>query len=218
MRLFSTGEIVCCTNTDCTAVVTGGSTSYLSTTRATRTSTYRPEITSPPARTTEIIGTRYTTWYWTVTWWYLSFYWSTFRAESTVTYTRIYETTTYTITATDEYEASSIFSAMSKTLTFTPPANAQTSLASLLNAQPSETASLNMPVSTGLDLGESSRITEATSIVLRSTSSATTRATTSASVSLSSHASRELVTKRGSLPLFYLFVISLIGGILILQA
>jgi hypothetical protein len=105
-------------------------------------------------------------------------------------------------TATDEYEASSIFSAMSKTLSFTPPANAQTSLASLLNAQRSETASLNIPLSTGFDLGEISKATAATAPGSRLTNSATSRATGLATASLFSSASSTAITSSSACVLF----------------
>lgn len=134
--LGSSGRVVCCTNLQCTAAVISGTTSYLT------TSTQAPDlpsITEPPATTLGGGGgITYETWYWTVTWWYLSFYWTIYQAQSTVTYTTYYETTTFTTTATDEFEASSLFSALSDSLSFTPPAEA-TSLASLIGVQPSET-------------------------------------------------------------------------------
>ncbi|KAF2184578.1 hypothetical protein K469DRAFT_688587 [Zopfia rhizophila CBS 207.26] len=134
VRLSSSNRIVCCTDLKCTAVVRSGSTSYVTTSsRAPAT------ITSPP-RTTRIVSVGgVETWRWTVTWWYYSFWWSTFRATSTVTYTRIYSTTTFTTTATDESQARSRFSALSATLTFPVPASAQTSLAALLTQRPTET-------------------------------------------------------------------------------
>ncbi|KAF2728940.1 hypothetical protein EJ04DRAFT_556419 [Polyplosphaeria fusca] len=144
VKLYSSGRIVCCTDLECTAAVVSGSTSMMTSSADDLPSITSmgdiPSITEPPL-TTEVVsvGDSYTTWYWTVTWWYLSFYWSTFQTESTVTYTTEYVTTTFTTFASDEFEASSLFSALSATLTLDVPSNAQTSLASLLNVEPSET-------------------------------------------------------------------------------
>lgn len=79
--------------------------------------------------------------------WYLSFWWTTFDATSEVTYTKIYSTTTFTTTATDEEQAFSEFAALSSTLSFPVPASAQTSLAYYLTASPSATAAF--PSNTG---------------------------------------------------------------------
>ncbi|KAF2868352.1 hypothetical protein BDV95DRAFT_597221 [Massariosphaeria phaeospora] len=178
VEILSSGRIVCCTDLECTAAVVSGSTSYVDIS----TSTFAPipEVTPPPALTTRIVtfDESYTTWYWTVTWWYFSYYWSTFQAESTVTYTRIYETTTYTTTASDESEASMIFSSLSAELTFTAPSSAQTSLAPLLNVEPSETASPTFSFenlfSTGLDDTVSSTLEESSSSTAATTSALNT--------------------------------------------
>lgn len=177
VRLGSSGRIVCCTDLECTAAVVSGTTTYASSAQdvvPTLTES-PPEITSPPTSQIITVGDSFTTWYWTVTWWYYSFYWSTFQAESTVTFTRLFETTTFTTTATDESEASSLFSALSQTLTFTPPADAQTSLASLLNVVPSETESFSFedPFSTGFPNGP-----ERTGSTSTTRGSASARATT----------------------------------------
>ena len=81
--------------------------------------------------------------------WYLSFWWTTFDATSEVTYTKIYSTTTFTTTATDEEQASSEFAALSATLSFPVPASAQTSLAYYLTASPSAAATTGFPSNTG---------------------------------------------------------------------
>jgi hypothetical protein len=139
MCVLYDGRGVCCTDLSCTAVVDGGSTSYV------RTTTQAPDppaptITQPPPQTTEFtIVDSYTTYYWTVRWRYFSYYWTVFQARSTVTYTTITYTTIYTTTATDIAQASSIFDDLSRTLTFSTPAEA-TSLASLIDAAPSPTA------------------------------------------------------------------------------
>ncbi|KAH7390444.1 hypothetical protein BKA66DRAFT_35294 [Pyrenochaeta sp. MPI-SDFR-AT-0127] len=140
VKLFDTGRIVCCTDLKCTAAVVSGTTSY----RSTTTRDTAPTVTRPPTTTRQVADV-YETWYWTVTWWYLSFYYTTFRAESTVTFSTVYSTTTFTTTATDRQDASSRFAILSRTLTFTPPASA-TSLASLVDVQPSETPSINVLV------------------------------------------------------------------------
>jgi hypothetical protein len=70
VKLGSTGEIVCCTDLECTAAVISGTTSYVSTSeRAFSTSTRSPVITSAPtvtAQATSIVGPE--EWHWTVTW------------------------------------------------------------------------------------------------------------------------------------------------------
>jgi hypothetical protein len=138
VRLVSSNRIVCCTDLQCTARVSNGFTSTLST-AATRTST-RAVITDPPTTRTRIT-LQYETWSWRITWWYISFYWSTVRqTTSSVTYTTVYSTTTLWITATDETDARSSFSALSSTLTFPVPTEAQTSLAALLTSRPTTIA------------------------------------------------------------------------------
>ena len=127
-----TGQIGCCTDLSCTAHVVSGTTSYLRPTN--------PPVTQPPPPVTTRVDS-YTTYYWTVTWWYYSYYWVTFQlVQSTVTYTQVYRTTTFTTTATDDSQARSYFVALSKTLHFDPPPDAQTGLASLVNVLPSQTA------------------------------------------------------------------------------
>ena len=81
--------------------------------------------------------------------WYLSFWWTTLDATSEVTYTKIYSTTTFTTTATDEEQAFSEFAALSATLSFAVPASAQTSLAYYLTASPSAAATVAFPSNTG---------------------------------------------------------------------
>jgi uncharacterized membrane protein YgcG len=139
MCVLYDGRGVCCTDLQCTAVVDGGSTSYVrTTTRA--PDPPAPTITQPPPQTTEFtVVDSYTTYYWTVRWRYFSYYWTVFQATSTVTYTTITYTTIYTTTATDIAQASSIFDDLSRTLTFSTPAEA-TTLASLIDAAPSPTA------------------------------------------------------------------------------
>jgi hypothetical protein len=195
--LGRTGALVCCTDLSCTAAVVSGTTSYVTTTSRSIPSITIPDppsitipdppsitipdppsITEPPPFSSAVV---YTSYYWTVTWWYLSFYWSTFeRVESTVTYTRIYETTTFTTTATDDRQASSLFIALSKTLTFDPPPEAQTSLASLLNVEPSET------VPTSFSFGDdfTSAPSEETSDSSSRTSARTTSSSTTTSATL----------------------------------
>lgn len=134
MCVLYNGRGVCCTDLQCTAVVTGGTTSFA------RTTTQAPAatITQPP-RTTQVIVDSFTTYYWTVRWRYYSYYWTIFQARSTVTYTMTTYTTIYTTTATDDSQASALFADLSKTITFSTPAEA-TTLASLLDAAPSPTA------------------------------------------------------------------------------
>ncbi|ORX98188.1 hypothetical protein BCR34DRAFT_607021 [Clohesyomyces aquaticus] len=173
VKIISSGRIVCCTDLKCTAVVVSGSTSYAPTPTIIVPSFTPPPITKvPPPSITPFTPPDvpssssksssvsevdvFETWYWTVTWWYYSYWWSTFRATSTVTFTRIFETTTFTTTATDETQARSRFSALSATLTFQPPASAQTSLASLLSATPTETPTLTDENTIGLGAPTSS--------------------------------------------------------------
>lgn len=82
VKLGSTGEIVCCTDLQCTAAVVSGTTSYVSTqdfstqdfsTQEFSTpvfSTAATSITPPPsvtAQATSFVGGA-DEWYWTVTW------------------------------------------------------------------------------------------------------------------------------------------------------
>ena len=146
MCVLYDGREVCCTDLKCTAVIQGGTTSFARTTTAAA-----PTITQPP-RTTQVIVDSFTTYYWTVRWRYWSYYWTIFQARSTVTYTTITFTTIYTTTATDASAASAIFAELSRTLTFSTPAEA-TTLASLLDAAPSATATPTTAIDT--DLGSS---------------------------------------------------------------
>ncbi|KAF2795668.1 hypothetical protein K505DRAFT_406827 [Melanomma pulvis-pyrius CBS 109.77] len=187
--LGRTGSLVCCTDLSCTAAVVSGTTSYVtSTSRANPPSITQidpPSITQPPPLTSQVItvGDTYTTYYWTVTWWYLSFYWTTFqRVESTVTYTRIYETTTFTTTATDEVEASRLFVALSSTLSFEPPPDAQTSLAALLNVKPSDTNTFSFDDSFTSSPPEETSSSPSSSSSTSRTSARTTSASTTATL------------------------------------
>jgi hypothetical protein len=191
--LGRTGALVCCTDLSCTAAVVSGTTSYVtSTSRSIPSITIPnipsitipdpPSITEPPPFSSAVVFTSY---YWTVTWWYLSFYWTTFeRVESTVTYTRIYETTIFTTTATDDSQASSLFIALSKTLTFDPPPEAQTSLASLLNVEPSETVPTSFSFDNNFtnappeETDDSSSASRTSRTSARTTSSSTTTSAT----------------------------------------
>jgi hypothetical protein len=134
MCVLYDGRGVCCTDLQCTAVITGGSTSFARTTTRAAPAT----ITQPP-RTTQVVVDSFTTYYWTVRWRYYSYYWTIFQARSTVTYTMTTYTTIYTTTASDDRQASALFADLSKTITFSTPAEA-TTLASLLDAAPSPTA------------------------------------------------------------------------------
>lgn len=145
MCVLYDGRGVCCTDLQCTAVVTGGSTSFARTsTRATAVT-----ITQPP-RTTQVAADSFTTYYWTVRWRYYSYYWTIFQARSTVTYTVTTYTTIYTTTATDDRQASALFADLSKTISFSTPAEA-TTLASLLDASPSPTATTITALDTELE-------------------------------------------------------------------
>lgn len=194
------GEAGCCTDLSCTAVVRGGTTSY-----ATTSTPAPPPVVTEPPRTTQVIVDRYTTYYWTVRWWYYSYYWTVFQAQSTVTYTTFYVTTIFTTTATDSQEASRAFEELSKTLTFSTPAEA-TTLASLVGAAPSPTAVPTTAVETELGTSEaapvptseelSSRLQgDATSLLSRVSISHTssTRTTSSSSTSSSQTASSSTV-------------------------
>lgn len=145
MCVLYDGRGVCCTDLQCTAVVRGGTTSLA---RTTTPDPPAPTITQPP-RTTRVIVDSFTTYYWTVRWRYFSYYWTIFQAQSTVTYTTITYTTIYTTTATDDSQASAIFAELSRTITFSTPADA-TTLASLLDAVPSPTASPTTALETEL--------------------------------------------------------------------
>lgn len=181
MCVLYDGRGVCCTDLKCTAVVDGGSTSYARTT----TRAPAPTITQPP-RTTEVtVVDSFTTYYWTVRWRYYSYYWTVFQARSTVTYTTITYTTIYTTTATDRAQASSIFDELSKTLTFSTPAEA-TTLASLIDAVPSPTATpttafetdfetLDIPAPTSADDDETTSRRSSTRTSSRSTSSSSSQ-------------------------------------------
>lgn len=148
MCVLYEGRRVCCTDLKCTAVVTGGSTSFArTTTRA--PAPPAPTITQPP-RTTQVVVDSFTTYYWTVRWRYFSYYWTIFQARSTVTYTTITYTTIYTTTAKDDGEASAIFAELSRTMTFSTPAEA-TTLASLVNAAPGPTAAPTTALDTELE-------------------------------------------------------------------
>ena len=176
MCVLYNGRGVCCTDLQCTAVFQSGTTSFARTT----TAAAPPTITQPP-RTTQVIVDSFTTYYWTVRWRYFSYYWTIFQARSTVTYTTITFTTIYTTTATDDSQASAIFAELSKTLTFSTPAEA-TTLASLLDAVPSPTAtpttaldtelaSSSEPAPTSQDIDLSPPIDDETSTRRTSTSS-----------------------------------------------
>lgn len=145
MCVLYNGRGVCCTDLQCTAVVTGGTTSFASTTTRAPAA---PTITQPP-HITQVIVDSFTTYYWTVRWRYFSYYWTIFQARSTVTYTTITYTTIYTTTATDDSQASALFADLSKTITFSTPTEA-TTLASLLNAVPSPTATATAALDTEL--------------------------------------------------------------------
>lgn len=145
MCVLYQGKIGCCTDLQCTAVVRGGTTSFA---RTTTPAPPAPTITPPP-RTTRVVVDSFTTYYWTVRWRYFSYYWTIFQARSTVTYTTITYTTIYTTTATDDSAASAIFADLSKTITFSTPAEA-TTLASLLDAVPSPTANPTTALETEL--------------------------------------------------------------------
>lgn len=149
MCVLYNGRGVCCTDLQCTAVVTGGTTSFA---RTTTPAPPAPTITQPP-RTTQVVVDSFTTYYWTVRWRYFSYYWTIFQAQSTVTYTTITYTTIYTTTATDDREASAIFAELSKTITFSTPVEA-TTLASLLDAVPSPTATPTTALETELGSSE----------------------------------------------------------------
>ncbi|KAF1933680.1 uncharacterized protein M421DRAFT_202570 [Didymella exigua CBS 183.55] len=146
MCVLYNGRGVCCTDLQCTAVVTGGTTSFART--ATQAPTV-PTITQPP-RTTQVIADSFTTYYWTVRWRYYSYYWTIFQARSTVTYTITTYTTIYTTIATDDSQASALFADLSKTIAFSTPAEA-TTLASLLDAAPSPTTMLITALDTALE-------------------------------------------------------------------
>jgi uncharacterized membrane protein YgcG len=190
MCVLYDGRGVCCTDLQCTAVVDGGSTSYVrTTTRA--PDPPAPTITQPPRTTEFTVVDSFTTYYWTVRWRYFSYYWTVFQARSTVTYTTITYTTIYTTTATDVAQASSIFDDLSKTLTFSTPAEA-TTLASLIDAAPSPTATpttafetdfetLDVPVPTSTD--------DATSEDETTTGQSTTRSSTTRTSSRSAASS-----------------------------
>ncbi|KAF2630355.1 hypothetical protein BU25DRAFT_256610 [Macroventuria anomochaeta] len=152
MCVLYNGRGVCCTDLQCTAVVRGGTTSFATTTTPAPAAPPPPTITQPP-RTTQVIVDSFTTYYWTVRWRYFSYYWTIFQARSTVTYTTITFTTIYTTTATDDRAASAIFAELSKTLTFSTPAEA-TTLASLLDAAPSPTATPTTALETELGSSE----------------------------------------------------------------
>ncbi|KAJ4984016.1 hypothetical protein SVAN01_10510 [Stagonosporopsis vannaccii] len=188
MCVLYDGRGVCCTDLQCTAVVRGGTTSLA---RTTTQAPPAPTITQPP-RTTQVIVDSFTTYYWTVRWRYFSYYWTIFQARSTVTYTTITYTTIYTTTATDDSQASAIFAELSRTITFSTPADA-TTLASLLDAVPSPTANPTTPLETELGSSVAAGPTsqdvtldapsndETTTTARSSTTRTSSRATTSSS-------------------------------------
>jgi hypothetical protein len=144
MCVLYDGKGVCCTDLQCTAVVRGGSTSFARTTTRVTAATI-----TQPARTTKAVVDSFTTYYWTVRWRYYSYYWTIFQARSTVTYTMTTYTTIYTTTASDDRQASALFADLSKTITFLTPAEA-TTLASLIDASPSPTATTTTALDTEL--------------------------------------------------------------------
>lgn len=104
-------RMVCCTNSQCTAVVdVDGSTSYASTTTSTR----------------EYTTTRLQYYYWTVTWYYYYYYWSYSYAisASIVTSSRTSTYSTLSVRTTDAVAASDYFSSLSADITLPTPASA----------------------------------------------------------------------------------------------
>ncbi|KAF2490349.1 hypothetical protein BU16DRAFT_149913 [Lophium mytilinum] len=223
VKLGSTGEIVCCTDLQCTAAVVSGTTSYVSTqdfsTQEFSTpvfSTAAASITPPPSATaqaTSLVGGA-DEWYWTVTWWYLQFYWTVLKT-SEVTWTTIYETTTFTTTATDRAQALSEFSALSATLTFPVPADAQTSLIYFLTAQPSQTDSF--PSATGFTFNpnafSSSVQPSEVTIIKTAAQHTSTTTTTSSSITVQSSSSTATPAPGAGVQAVQVGYLSLVGAL-----
>ncbi|KAF2811184.1 uncharacterized protein BDZ99DRAFT_462451 [Mytilinidion resinicola] len=216
VKLGSTGEIVCCTDLQCTAAVVSGTTSYLSTLEFSTPvfSTTAESITPPPsvtAQATSFVGGD-DEWYWTVTWWYLSFYWTVFQT-SEVTWTTIYETTTYTTTATDREQALSEFSALSATLTFPVPADAHTSLIYYLTAEPSQTDSF--PSATGFTFNPQafSSSIQPTEVIITKTAAPHTTTSTTSSSSTTIQVASSTVTPAAGVQAVQVGYISLVGAL-----
>ncbi|KIH92040.1 hypothetical protein SPBR_02966 [Sporothrix brasiliensis 5110] len=113
---------VCCTDSSCTAYVTGGVTVTRSQT------TTRTYTTPPPSTATDY---NYEAYYFTITYYYYYYYWYEIDVtRSVVTSTRTTTRTILSVSATDSAEARSSFSEISSTFTPYTPA-AATSLESL---------------------------------------------------------------------------------------
>lgn len=195
MCVLYNGRGVCCTDLQCTAVVRGGTTSFATTTTR---APVAPTITQPP-QTTRVIVDSFTTYYWTVRWRYISYYWTIFQARSTVTYTTTTYTTIYTTTASDDSQASALFADLSKTLTFSTPAEA-TTLASLLDAVPSPTATPTSVFETELGSSAVAGPTSQDVSLDAPTGESTTRRATAAGTTTSRTSTRATAVASSSVP------------------
>jgi hypothetical protein len=128
------GEQVCCKDLSCTGY-------------GAATTTAPPEITSATAtaapKTTSAPVVPYEYYYWTITWYYYSYWYTYYEASSysTIDSTKYTETTVVSVYATDSTDASASFSHLSATISLPTPAYA-TSLPPLISPAPSATKSL----------------------------------------------------------------------------
>lgn len=121
---------VCCTDSDCTAIVIGGTTSTVRTPVEAPTGTDVPTITQAPPVPSETTESTFDYYTYSVSWWYYYYYWTYYVSiqASIVTSTRTTQYTTVTLSATNSAAAQVILASITSDL---PTPASATALATL---------------------------------------------------------------------------------------